>query len=193
MNKEDSTVPEELRHTGELAKEIFLALQGSRRLKLEGLGVFERDKSGTIILRDANPTRIFIAYAKEDAPAALRLYQHLLKVGFAPWLDSRKLLPGQNWPRRIQDAIESSDFFIACFSTNSVTKRGGFQAELRYALECASRVPLDEVFLVPVRLDDCRVPERIQKETQYVDLFPDWLAGFESLLRIIDRKRLKYG
>ena len=89
----------------------------------------------------------------------------------------------------MEDAIASSDFFIACFSGNSVKKRGGFQAEIRYALDCASRVPLDEVFLVPVRLNDCRVPARIQRETQYVDLFPDWDAGFARILEIIERQR----
>jgi len=35
--------------------------------------------------------------------------------------------------RRIEDAIANSDFFIACFSTRSVKKRGGFQAEIRFA------------------------------------------------------------
>jgi len=98
------------------------------------------------------------------------------------------LLPGQDWPRRIQEAIESSDFFIACFSRNSVMKRGGFQVELRQALECAQRLPLDEVFIIPVRLDDCAVPARIRRETQYVNLFPDWDAGLDRVIRIIERR-----
>jgi hypothetical protein len=98
-------------------------------------------------------------------------------------------MPGQDWPRRIQDAIESADFFIACFSVNSVNKRGGFQVEVRQALECARRIPLDDVFLIPARLDDCRVPVRIQRETQYVDLFPDWDAGLARIAGIIARQR----
>jgi hypothetical protein len=102
-------------------------------------------------------------------------------------MDTRKLLPGQNWPRAIELAIESSDFFVACFSTQSVSKRGGFQAEIRYALDCARRIPLDEIFLVPVRLDVCRVPRSIQREWQYVDLFPDWLCGFQQLVSMIRR------
>src|SRR6185312_7470561 len=101
------------------------------------------------------------AYAHEDAAAAERLYREFVKRGFSAWLDRKKLLPGQNWPRRIEDAIISADFFVACFSTRSVDKRGGFQAEIRYALDCAKRVPLDDVFLIPVRLDECRVPARI--------------------------------
>jgi hypothetical protein len=100
-------------------------------------------------------------------------------------MDRRKLMPGQNWPRAIQNAMETSDFAVTCFSRNSVGKRGGFQAEIRYALDCASRIPLEEIFLVPVRLDDCRVPVRIQREVQYVDLFPDWKKGFQRVMRIM--------
>jgi hypothetical protein len=102
-----------------------------------------------------------------------------------------KLLPGQNWPRSIEDAIESTDFVIACFSQNSVSKKGGFQAEIRYALDCARRVPLDDVFLIPVRLDGCLVPSSIRREIQYIDLFPDWARGFRRIVTILNRQHRK--
>jgi len=158
-------------------------------VEVDGLGIFSRDASGRVSLRNGNRVRVFIAYAMEDANVADRLYSALEARGYAPWLDRRKLLPGQNWRRRIQEAIESADFFIPCFSGKSVNKRGGFQAEIRYALDCACSIPLDHVFLIPVRLDDCPIPARIQRETQYVDLFPDWDCGFERILRIIETQR----
>jgi hypothetical protein len=172
----------------ELASLIRRSLQKSRAVEVDGLGVFARNEDGNITFRGPTRHRIFIAYANEDEENANHLYDELTERGFAAWLDRRKLLPGQNWPRRIEDAIASSDFFIACFSRNSVKKRGGFQVEIRFALNCAERVPLDEVFLIPVRLDDCSVPVRIQRETEYVDLFPDWEAGFARVLRIIDEQ-----
>jgi hypothetical protein len=174
----------------ELAGVIRRSLKRSRAVEVDGLGVFARDKAGAISFVGPGRPRIFIAYAAEDGQAADRLYAGLAGKGFSPWLDRRKLLPGQNWPRRIEDAIASSDFFIACFSGRSVRKRGGFQAEVRYALDCADRIPLDDVFLIPARLDDCRVPARIQRETQYVDLFPDWDRGFARILQIIERQIL---
>jgi hypothetical protein len=79
---------------------------------------------------------------------------------------ARSGVPGQDWPDAIENALETSDFVVICFSTNSVGKRGGFQVEIRHALDCGSRLPLDEVYLIPVRLDDCRVPARIQREVQ---------------------------
>jgi hypothetical protein len=172
----------------ELGQLIQRSLQRSSAVEIEGLGVFARDKSGDISFQHSNSPRIFIAYATEDRPKAERLFNDLTERGFAAWLDRRKLLPGQNWPRRIEDAIANADFFIACFSGRSVNKRGGFQMEIRHALDCANRIPLDDVFLIPVRLDECRVPTRLQREMQYVDLFPDWDAGFERVLRIIERQ-----
>src|SRR5262249_13231228 len=111
--------------------------------------------------------RVFLAYVEEDFAAADRLFQSLSAAGLDPWLDRRKLLPGENWHRAIEQAIEASDFFVACFSKFSVQKKSAFQAEIRYALECSERVPLDDTFLIPVRLDDCRVPWQIRREIQY--------------------------
>jgi hypothetical protein len=119
---------------------------------------------------------------------AARLYRDLDAAGFSPWMDVRKLLAGQNWPRAIESAIEGSDFFIACFSANSVRKKGGFQAEIRYALDCARQVPLDEIFIVPVRLDECSVPRTIRHELQYIDLFPDWNDGMDRLVSMLRRE-----
>jgi hypothetical protein len=172
----------------ELSRLIQRSLKRSKAVEIDGLGRFARNGSGHISFRDSNHPRVFIAYAVEDSFLAEKLYKALTMEGFAAWLDRQKLLPGQDWPRRIEDAIASSDFFIACFSKHSVRKRGGFQAEIRYALHCATRVPLDDVFIVPLRLDDCRVPLRIQKETQYVDMFPDWSAGLQRVFEIIGKQ-----
>src|SRR6185312_16315715 len=172
----------------ELSRLIRHSLDHSRTVEIDGLGVFARNRLGQISFRRTNSPRIFLPSATEDRRAAERLFEALTSQGLDAWLDRRKLLPGQNWPRRIEDAIASSDFFVACFSSRSVSKRGGFQAEIRYALDCASRVPLDDVFLIPARLDECRVPARIQRETQYVDLFPDWEAGVLKILWIVEQQ-----
>ena len=176
--------------TEELARFIIGGLRRFPSVEVEGLGVFSRDADGNITLEAQDRPRIFVAYAAEDAKLADQIFAGLQDRGYSPWLDRRKLMPGQNWPRRIQEAIEGADFFIGCFSRNSVNKRGGFQSEIRYALDCATRVPLDDVFLIPVRLDDCRVPARIQRETQYIDLFPDWERGMERIAGVIEKQRL---
>jgi TIR domain len=157
-------------------------------VEIEGFGRFGLDSEGEVVFEADGAIKVFIAYAYEDEDAAKRLSSSLRAAGFEPWLDQEKLLPGQNWPRAIDRAIEVSDFFIACLSKQSTLKRGHFQSELRYALDLASRVPLDDIFLMPVRLNDCAVPRNICQCTQYIDLFPDWDRGIEKIARTMRRQ-----
>jgi hypothetical protein len=169
----------------QLTQIVLHSLARGRAVEIDGLGTFFPDARHGVRFEAARRPQVFIAYVKEDQAAALELYDAMEAAGFRPWMDSRKLLPGQNWPRAIEAAIEDADFFLACFSRQAQNKRGGFHAEIRYALDCARRVPLDRIFLVPVRLDPCRVPRSIQRETQYVDLFPDWQRGVRQLVAMM--------
>jgi len=173
--------------TAELAHIVLRSLSKGKVVEIDGLGVFFPDSQRGVRFEPRAP-QVFLAYVKEDQRAVAELYDSLRQLSFTPWMDIRNLLPGQNWPRAIETAIEMSDFFVACFSRNSVNKWGGFQAEIRYALDCARRLPLDEIFVVPVRLDACRVPRSIQRELQYIDLFPDWNRGVERLVRMMRRR-----
>ena len=164
---------------------VLRCLKQGSAVEIEGLGVFRRNRTGMVDFVAETRPKVFIAYVDEDHDQASRLFDSLTAAGFDPWLDKRKLHPGQNWPRSIERAIDVSDFFVACFSQHGVTKRGHFHSELRYALDCASRLPLGEVYFIPVRLDECAVPARIVRELQYVDLFPDWAKGFTSVLSIL--------
>jgi hypothetical protein len=167
---------------------VMRGLAAGKRVEIDGLGVFYPDPVEGFRFEPRSLPQVFIAYVKEDQPLAARLYRELEDAGFSPWMDVRKLLAGQNWPRAIETAIDGSDFFVACFSGNSVRKKGGFQAEIRYALDCARQVPLDEIFIVPVRLDACAVPRTIRHELQYIDLFPDWDAGWGRLVSMMRRE-----
>ena len=154
-------------------------------IEIEGLGIFRRAAGGEYTLDPQIQPQVFVAYVAEDLEHARRLCGTLRQAGFSPWLDKDQLLPGQNWPRAIEQAIEISDVFVACFSARSIGKRGQFQSELRHALECARRVPLDMPFVIPVRLEPCLVPSRISDQVQYVDLFPNWDRGVRRVVRAI--------
>ena len=169
----------------QLTRVVIRSLAQGRAVEIDGLGTFFPDAREGVRFVAAVRPQVFIAYVKEDQAAAERLYDAIEAAGFRAWMDVRRLLPGQNWPRAIEAAIEGAEFFVACFSKRSVKKRGGFQAEIRHALDCARRVPLEEIFLVPVRLDQCRVPASIRRETEYIDFFPDWATGERELLAMM--------
>src|ERR1700690_2553883 len=107
--------------------------------------------------------RVFLCHSSQDKPVVRELYQRLLAEGWIdPWLDEEKLLPGQDWDLEIEKAIENSDAVIVCLSKNSVTKEGYIQKETRLVLNIALFKPEETIFIIPIRLDDCQVPHRIQ-------------------------------
>ncbi len=172
----------------QVARIVRECLEEGKTVVIDGLGSFHpQGKRGYRFVGRAAPS-VFLAYVQEDVRPVERLCDALEAHGFDPWIDRRRLLPGQNWPRSIEDAIEATDFVVACFSRHSVTKKGGFQSEIRYALDCARRVPLDDIFLIPVRLDGCRMPATIRREIQYIDLFPDWERGLRRIVTILHRQ-----
>jgi TIR domain len=171
-----------------IARVLRQALEQGATVEIDGLGKFvpdgRRGARGVRFVGQTKP-RVFIAYVQEDLSPIRKLYRAFEQHGFRPWLDKKKLLPGQNWPRAIETAIQTSDFFVACFSRRATSKRGSFHSELRFALNCAARVPLDEIFFIPLRLDDCIVPRRISRQVQYLDLFPEWEAGVSRVIAAI--------
>lgn len=163
------------------------SLAGGQTVEIDGIGVFRLAAGGGYEFVPETRPRVFLAYVAEDLGLVRRLRDGLAAAGCAPWLDKDQLLAGQNWPRAIERAIAMADVFVACFSPRSIVKRGQFQSELRYALNCAARLPMEEVFVVPVRLEPCQVPQQISGQWQYIDLFPGWERGMARLTEAIHR------
>jgi hypothetical protein len=169
--------------SAQVAELLRQCLDDGSAVEIDGLGVFRIAPGGGFeFLPEVRP-RVFLAYAVEDRELVERLYDDLAARGFDPWMDRRKLLPGQNWPECIRRTIDVAHYFIACLSERSVRKRGQFQTELRQALAVADSMPLDDVYFLPVRLDRCRVPVEISKRFQYVDLSPDWESGLDRIVQ----------
>jgi formylglycine-generating enzyme required for sulfatase activity len=126
--------------------------------------------------------KIFLCHASGDKPAIRNLYHRLRAAGFDPWLDEEKLLPGQDWDLEIAQAVRSSDAVIVCLSSRAVTKAGYVQKEIRYALDVADEQPEGAIFLIPLRLEHCDVPQRLRR-WHWVDLFHD--KGYDRLLRAL--------
>ncbi|MBT9312545.1 SUMF1/EgtB/PvdO family nonheme iron enzyme [Leptothoe kymatousa] len=135
--------------------------------------------------------RIFLAHASEDKTAVIDLYQRLKARGFHPWLDKLDLRAGQNWRAEIPKAIRTSDVFIACLSKQSIAKQSYVQREFRIALQEMANKPPGKIYLIPLRLDDCDIPDLRQEESgislrdyHWANLFePD---GFDQLVKDIE-------
>lgn len=129
---------------------------------------------------------VFISYAREDSSRAERLYMDLRKADIDAWLDTKCLLPGQNWKKEISKAIKNSAFFLALISERSVNKRGVVQKELKQALEIIKEIPSHHIFLIPVRLDLTTPVDEELQDLNWVDLFPSYEKGIQRILGVLE-------
>ena len=129
------------------------------------------------------PLNVFLCHAKDDKPTIEKLYEYLTKSGVDAWLDKYKLIPGQEWQTEIPKAVRNSDVVIVCLSSHSITKEGFIQKEIRFAIDIADEKPDGTIFIIPARLENCEVPERLKK-FQWVDLFLD--DGYERLAKSLE-------
>ncbi|WP_419547878.1 SUMF1/EgtB/PvdO family nonheme iron enzyme [Microcystis sp.] len=134
--------------------------------------------------------QIFLAHASEDKPAVLALHERLKQAGYKPWLDKKDLIPGQNWRSVIPKAIANSQLFIACLSQRSIAKQGFVQREFKMALNQYADRPPNSIYLIPLRLDECDIPDLRQEEYGLNLRDLHWLDyweedGFEQLERAI--------
>ena len=123
---------------------------------------------------DAAGATVFVSYASEDREAVTRLCDSLLALGFRDvWLDQRQLRAGDDWSRRIDEAIDRCTYFMPVLSRQADARREGvFWEEWRKAMARALRV--HDTFLLPVGID-AQAPDR----AGYRRIF----AGFGSELR----------
>lgn len=105
-------------------------------------------------MTEADFHQVFISYARADNAFARQLYRSLREAGFNPWLDTENLRPGQNWDFEINIAIQRSSFIIFLISKNSVDKRGYLQREVKIALEKSKEKLIDDVYIIPILIDD---------------------------------------
>lgn len=128
--------------------------------------------------------QIFLCHAHSDRETVHALYRRLMDNEIHAWLDSEELQPGQNWQYEIRKAILKSDVILVCLSQSFNEQQGYRHEELKLALEKASLLDDGEIFIVPVRLEKCAMPESLS-HLHRVDLFET--NGFRKLVRALKR------
>jgi hypothetical protein len=132
-----------------------------------------------------NLLRVFLCHASQDKAEVRQLYDRLAALPVDVWLDEKKLVPGQDWHREISKAIKNVHVVVVCLTSHSVGKAGFVQKEIKYALDAADEQPEGTIFIIPARLGDCDVPDRL-RQWHWVDLFEP--SGFD---RLTDALRLR--
>lgn len=128
------------------------------------------------------PLGVFLCHAHHDRQIVHKLYERLVRDGVHVWLDVERLQPGQDWEREIRKAILKSNMVIVCLSRGFNKRRGYRHEELKIASEKAKLLSSGEVFIIPVRLEKCDMPESLQ-HLQRVDLFE--AGGYKKLIQAL--------
>lgn len=109
-----------------------------------------------------NSGLIFVSYARPDQDRVKPYCEYLRQNGFDIWVDYDALLPGQRWDFEIQRALARADFVIVFVSKKSIDRRGYLQRELSIAIDNSAARLIDDIYLIPILLDDdAMIPQQL--------------------------------
>jgi hypothetical protein len=128
--------------------------------------------------------RVFLCYAHSDRETVRNLYNKIMEAGIHAWLDTEDLQPGQNWQHEIRKAILKSTVVIVCLSREFNKQHGYRHEELKLALEKKKLLDDENIFIIPVRLEQCDMPESL-RSLHRVDLFEK--MGYQKLIRALQK------
>jgi tetratricopeptide (TPR) repeat protein len=122
---------------------------------------------------------VFLCHSSGDKQPVRKLYERLKSDGVYPWLDNVNLLPGQEWRKEIKKEVRKTHVVIVCLSNESINKTGFVQKEIKLALDIADEQPEDTIFIIPLKLEECDLPQRLS-QLQWVNLFEN--SGYQRLM-----------
>jgi hypothetical protein len=118
--------------------------------------------------------RIFISYSRKDIDFVRKLAGDLEKAGYDVWWDLTDLHGGDDWPRAIPAAIESSKYVIIVLSPNS-TVSDWVEKEYTHALSLRKKI-------IPLMLVRSSIPFALNT-INFIDFTSDdYVGNFNHLL-----------
>lgn len=113
--------------------------------------------------------KIFLAHAKEDEKITESIYDKLKDNGYTPWMDIRDIPAGVNWDYEIQKNFNNSNVIIIILSDVSCQKNGYIRREMNDAIDKLKYYKPDDIFVIPLLIDNSTVPTFISSKIQYID------------------------
>jgi hypothetical protein len=135
---------------------------------------------------------VFISYVHQNHDPVDHLANALRKTGVPVWLDRDDIEPGTRWRIAIKKAIQSGDFFIACFSREYNDRdRTHMSEEITIAIDELRIRPTERTWFIPVLINETRIPSRPISSVEdlsdinAVKLYEDWDIGLKRILRVL--------
>lgn len=136
----------------------------------------------TEVSRDA----IFISHANpEDNAFTVWLGARLTAAGYEVWADVLRLRGGQDWQRRLEDALRNKACKVLLVGTEQGVQKQGVRNEIQIAHNVGRSID-DADFIMPLRLADFDAPFLIA-HAQYIDFKKSWADGLAELLETLEQ------
>lgn len=149
---------------------------------------------------DRQKINIYISCVREDLMTARWLYFQLKSAGFSPWMDSEDLRFGDNVDLLIEQAIQESDAYLICISSESINKISTskyLKHEAEQAIKISSNHSLGKYLIAFVLIDKVDVSILSSKLSKYKyfslhkDKKAEVLSLIESLANLVLKKAKK--
>lgn len=134
--------------------------------------------------------KVFLCHSSVDKIEIRKIYKKLCGEDIDPWFDEEKLLAGQDWQYEISKAVRESDAVILCLSSNSINRAGYVHKEIKYALEIAEQQPENTIYLIPIKLDQCKFPLHLSR-WHFINYFED--KGYDKLIHALKKRANELG
>jgi hypothetical protein len=136
---------------------------------------------------------VFISYAKEDYSTALNLFNSLIEKRIDVWLDSDKIIPGDEFDPKIENAIRQCKVFIPILSeTIKNSLKGENERYFKKEWELAS-VQKKKIIPIEIQGYSCSQPYHYNSE-----IIPEWIKkvsafnleekGIKGLIKILNNE-----
>jgi TIR domain len=159
-----------------------LALIDTRRIEPQTLLAWEPSKTAAARPGAKRRLKVFLCHGSEDKAAVRSLYERLWAEGMEPWLDEKDIELGADWDQAIRRAIRNCDIVLVLLSQTSIDKAGYVQKEIRFALDRAEEMPEGRTYIIPVKLEQCDLPQRLSR-WQYAKLYDP--TGYQRLIETL--------
>jgi len=130
--------------------------------------------------------KLFLSCIPEDQDAVYELlFKPLESENYKPMMAQLNTSPGENWRNAITRMVEETEFFIPCYSANTLQSADIFHYALRLAKDRQQNYPDDWIYIIPALIDKCTIADNEIKKLRPLYLGEE--EYFLLLLKALDK------
>ena len=132
--------------------------------------------------------QVFISHSSKDKSAARQLAHRLSEAGLKVWVPEDEILPGDNWAKKVGQALEDSDLMVVLITPHAFETEW-LKEEIQYALTAEHyKGRLIPVFLGSENETSAEVPWILRKlnPVQIEGKEEDWQQVVEKICALAE-------